>query len=47
MNLQDTLQWSMKWFVNFNAGKTHLYYQSNNSGGIVPEMYVSVLDKKL
>ena len=46
--LQDTLDWSRKWLVDFNAGKTQLvlFDQSNNIGGIDVKMDGSVLQEK-
>ena len=48
-DLQDTVDWGKKWFVDFNAGKTQLvsFEQSNNTGANDLKMDGSVLDKKL
>ena len=47
-DLQDTVDWSKKWLVDFNAGKTQLvsFDQSNNNGFIDAKMDGSVLDEK-
>ena len=47
-DLLDTLDWSSKWLVNFNTGKTQLvsFDQSNNTGAIDVKMDGSVLEKK-
>ena len=47
-DLQDTVDWSKKWLVDFNAGKTQLVWfdQSNNNGSIDVKMDGSVLEKK-
>ena len=47
-DLQDTVDWGKKWFVNFNAGKTQLvsFDRSNNSGSIDVKMDGSVLEEK-
>ena len=47
-DLQDTVEWSKKWFVDFNAGKTKLvsFDQSNNNGSIDVKMDESVLEEK-
>ena len=39
-DLQDTVEWSKKWFVDFNAVKTQLvlFEQSNNTGVIDVKM---------
>ena len=38
-HLQDTVDWSRKWLVDFNAGKTHLvlFDWSNKTGAILEE----------
>ena len=43
-----TVDWSKKWLVDFNAGKTQLVFfdRSNNNGFIDVEMDGSVLDEK-
>ena len=49
MNLiYETLNWSKKWLVDFNAGKTQLvlFDWSNNSGAIDVKMDGSVLEEK-
>ena len=48
-DLQDTLDWSRKWPVDFNAAKTQLvsFEESNSTGGIDVKMDVSVLGEKL
>ena len=49
MNLiYETLNWSKKWLVDFNAGKTKLvlFDWSNNSGAIDVKMDGSVLEEK-
>ena len=35
-DVRDTVDWGKKWFVDFNAGKTHLvlFDWSNNNGSI-------------
>ena len=45
-DLQDTVDWGKKWFVDFNAGKTQLvsFDQSNNTGAIDVKMDGSVLE---
>ena len=45
---QGTVDWSKKWLVDFNAGKTQLvlFDQSNNTGAIVVKMYGSVPEEK-
>ena len=47
-DLRDTVDWSKKWLVDFNAGKTQLvsFDQSNNDGSIDKKMDGSVLEKK-
>ena len=47
-HLRDTVDWSRKWFVNFNAGKTQLisFDLSNNTGAIDVKMDRSVLEEK-
>ena len=47
-DLQDTVAWSKKWLVDFNAGKTQLVLsdQSNNTGAIDVNMNGSVLEEK-
>ena len=47
-DLQDTVAWSKKWLVDFNAGKTQLVLsdQSNNTGAIDVNMNGSVLEQK-
>ena len=47
-DLQDTLDWSKKWLVDFNAGKTQLvsFDRSNNNGSIDVKMDGSVLEEK-
>ena len=39
-NLCDTVDWSWKWLVDFNAGKTQLvlFDRSNNTGAIAVKM---------
>ena len=44
-DLQDTVDWGRKWFLDFNAGKT-LLVQSNNTGAIDVKMSRSALDVK-
>ena len=46
-DLQGTVDWGMKWLVDFNAGKTRLvlFERSNNTGAIDGEMDDSVLDE--
>ena len=48
LDLKDTLDWSKKWLVDFNAGETHLvsFDRSNNSGSIDVKMDWSVLEEK-
>ena len=47
-DLQDTVDWSKKWLVDFNAGKTQLvsFGQSNNNCSIDGKMDRSVLAEK-
>ena len=47
-DLQDTVDWGRKWFVDFNAGKTQLvlFDRSNNTGAIDVKMDGSVLEEK-
>ena len=47
-DLRDTVDWSKKWLVDFNAGKTQLvsFEQSNNNGFIDVKMDGSVLEEK-
>ena len=47
-DLQDTVDWSKKWLVGFNAGKTQMvsFDLSNNSGSIDVKMDGSVLEEK-
>ena len=47
-DLRDTLDWSRKLLVGFNAGKTQLvlFDQSNNTGAIDMKMDGSVLEEK-
>ena len=47
-DLQDTVDWDRKQFVDFNAGKTQmvLFDQSNNNDAIDVKMDVPVLEKK-
>ena len=47
-DLQDTVGWSKKWLVGFNAGKTWLvlFDRSNNNGSIDVKMDGSVLEEK-
>ena len=35
-DVQDTVNWSRKWLVNFNGGQTQLvlFYRSSNTSGI-------------
>ena len=47
--LQDTVDWSRKWLVNFNAGKTQLvsFDQSNNTCSINVKLNLeSALEEK-
>ena len=41
------MNWGKKWFVDFNAGKTHLvlFDWSNNNGSIDVKMDGSVLEE--
>ena len=45
---EDTVGWSRKWLVDFNAGKTQLFSfdWSNNFGAIDVKMYESVSEEK-
>ena len=47
-DLQDTVDWGMKWLVDFNAGKSQLvsFDRSNNTGSIDVKMDGSILEKK-
>ena len=47
-DLRDTVDWSRKWLVDFNAGKTQLvsFVGSNNTGAIDVKMDGSVLQEK-
>ena len=47
-DLWDTMDWSRKWLVDFNAGKTHLilFDWSSNTGAIDVKMGGSALEKK-
>ena len=47
-DLQDTVDWGRKWFVDFNAGKTQpvSFGWSNNTGAIDVKMDESVLEEK-
>ena len=47
-DLQDTVGWGKKWFVDFNAGKTQLisFDRSNNSGSIDLKIDGSILEEK-
>ena len=47
-DLQDTLDWGRKWFIDFNAGKTQLvsFDRSKNTGAIDVKMDGSVLEEK-
>ena len=47
-NLRDTVDWSRKWLVDFNAGKTQqvLFDQSNKTGAIDVKIGWSVLEEK-
>ena len=47
-DLQDTVDWSRKWLVDFNAGKTQLlsFNRSNNTSGIAVKMNGSVREEK-
>ena len=46
-DLQDIVDWSRRWLVDFNAGKNQLvsFDQSNNTFAIDVKMYRSVLRK--
>ena len=47
-DLQDTVNWGRKWFVDFNAGKTQLvsFDQNNNTGVIDVKTNGYVLEEK-
>ena len=47
-DLQDFVDWSKKWLVDFNAGKTQLVLidQSNNNGSIDLKMDGFILEEK-
>ena len=47
-DLRDTVDWSRKWFVDFNVAKIQLvlFDQSNNTGAIDAKIYGSVLEEK-
>ena len=47
-DLWDTVDWGMKWLVDFSAGKTQivLFDWSNNTGGIDVKKDESVLQEK-
>ena len=47
-DLQDTVDWGRKWFVDFNAGRTQLvvFDQSYNTGTIDMKMDGSVLEEE-
>ena len=47
-DLQETVDWSRKWLVDFNAGKTQLvlFDQPKNTGAIDVKMNRSVLEEK-
>ena len=47
-DLRDTVDWSKKWLVDFNAGKTRLvsFDRSNNNGSIDVKMGGSILEEK-
>ena len=47
-DLRDTVEWSKKWIVDFNAGKTQLvsFDRYNNTGAIAVKMDGSVLKEK-
>ena len=47
-DLQDTVDWSWKWLVDFNAGKTQLasFDRYNNTGSTDLKMDGSVLEEK-
>ena len=46
-DLRESVDWSGKWLVDFNAGKTRLvsFDRSNNNGSIDGEMDGSVLEE--
>ena len=48
-DLQGTIDWGRKGFIDFNAGKTQLFSfdRSNNSDAINVKMVSSVLEKKI
>ena len=48
-DLKDTVDWSKKWLVDFNVGKTQLilFDWSNNTGAMDVKMNGSVLEEKL
>ena len=46
-DLQDTVDWNKKWFVDFSDGKTQLVsFDWSNNGSIDVEMDGSVLEEK-
>ena len=45
-DLRDMVDWGKKWLVDFNAGKTQLFDQSNNNGSIDMKMGGSILEEK-
>ena len=47
-DLQETVDWSRKWLVDFNAGKTQLvlFDRPKNTGAIYVKMNRSVLEEK-
>ena len=47
-DLPDTVDWSRKWLVDFNAGKTQLvsFDRSKSTGAIDVKMDGSVLEEK-
>ena len=47
-DVQDTVGWDRKWFVDYNAGKTQLVLldRSNNTGAIHVKMDGSVLKER-
>ena len=47
-DLGDTVDWSRKWLVDFNAGKSQLvlFDRTNNTGAIDIKMDGSVFEKK-
>ena len=47
-DLRDTVDWSRKWLVDFNTGKTQLvsFDRSNNNGSIDVKMDGSILEEK-